>query len=565
VAGWGGGMRGGGFGRVVAATVIVTTAIIGVNLSTGGAAPVEANVFTVASGGSTSCARSASLLTYAEAVAAGGGAICGSGSGQTSWDRACAAATGGDIVGVMPGVYGRANTWLLGNVSNDCSDGSGADYDPNYAEKGDSPASLSNWVSFVAGEDCGGDPNVTFSDHVNINDNRHVIVEGECFDFNRTMYMIDGGSASLRPENIIIRGSSRTAKAQMYGIEIRGGRNIWFQNIDYGPNVQCAANDTNATPTYFRCDPAGAYFESFYATAGTNAAGCTPNATGLCAGFFGGGSPTGANEFVEPFIHGGAGGNLYEDIRFENFNVHDGQAKGTGSGVHPGCFMFDGIFGQSGLPAHNMVFDSVSCERQVIGIQHQDAGVTVQNSYFGCPVVDLPQTSPVGEWDDCAASQASVGLACRADETDPDCVNSNVLYRYNVFFQTNSAAGWLAQTPSATFGTYSNVRVIGNIFINSTLQGCSITGVSCANNSFYNVATAGSSATTLSCDPTVDSDMTNGGTWSETTELDPRLNGSSCGVPTLDPSSLGADYQLGFDIDGAARGASATKAGADNG
>jgi hypothetical protein len=110
----------------------------------------------------------------------------------------------------------------------------------------------------------------------------------------------------------------------------------------------------------------------------------------------------------------------------------------------------------------------------------------------------------------------------------------------------------------------SNVRIVGNIFM-SSVSGCSNPGVSCVNNSFFGVSAVGTSPTTLSCDPFVDSEQgTSDDLWRETTQLDPRLNGSSCGVPLLDPSSFGGDYQLGFDIDDDARGASSTHAGAEN-
>jgi hypothetical protein len=538
----------------ITATVIGAAILIGGYAAVqGGGEAVSANLFTSTSAGSSSCVRSSTLKTYTEALAVN--AVCASSGSFSSWEIACAAATAGDKVGVMPGVYARVGVWMFGNNTNDCSDGAGADYNPNWAEQGVAQGSLANWVTFVAGEDCGGTPNISFSTHINIKNNRHLIVEGECFNLNRTLYLKNEGS---RSENIIFRGSSRTELMEMYGIEIIGAKNILLENIDYGPSVQCAANDTNATPAYFRCDPAGPYFEAPFATFGTNSPGCTPDATGLCAGWFGG--ETGANEFVEPYIHG-YGAESYTNIRFQNFQLHDGQAKGTGAGVHPGCFMFDGNAGISGLPSHNMVFDSVSCERQVVGVQHQDAGVTVQNSYFGCSTRDLAQTSPQGKWDDCAVS-FTYGVGCRND-LSPGCSVSNVLFRNNVFYAGGSS-GLLFNTPSATYGTFSNVRVIGNIFLEE-LVGCGNTGITCANNSFFGATPAGSSTTTLSCDPTIDSDQgTSDDLWRERTQLNPRLNGSSCGVPTLDPSALGADYQLGFDIDGDARGSTATRAGVEN-
>jgi hypothetical protein len=561
----------------------------------GGGEEVTANLFLVpqsSSDGSTGCVRSATELEYAAAVSAN--AVCdGNWTSSTSWDVACKAATAGDSVGVMPGTYGfvTGGNYLMGgpqstgvNASDyDCSDGSGVDYDPNWREKGTAEASLANWVHFKPGVDCEGTPNINFALSTSsgratfASANWHMIIGsypgdttspgGECFNFNRTIFIHDRNSSlsasNVRPSNIMFRGKSPASRMQMYGMELRGPKNVLFENIDYGPNVICAANDTNATPAYWRCDPSGPYFESVYATNGSNTSGCTPaTAASKCAGTNSGG---GADEFAEPFFHGGTCCGIYTNLRLQTFQLHDGNARGNGAEVHPGCFMFDGVAGTGGLSAHNLVMDGVSCERQVIGVQSQDAGVTVQNSYFGCAVVDLPNTSPQGEWDECASGQPSVRLYSRGDLGGGPI--SNTLYRYNVFFGTTSAAALLVTTPDATFGTYSNVRIVGNIFINGSLTGCSISGVSCANNAIYNTTATGASSTqTLSCDPTVDSDhMTSDHLWRETTQLDPRLSGASCGLTALDPSSLGADYQLGFDIDGTARGASSTMPGVDNG
>jgi hypothetical protein len=530
-----------------------------------------ANLYISESAGTTTCVRSASLKTYDQALA--GNNVCkGSSASYSAWEKGCAAATGGDVVGVTPGVYTPAvsgQDWLLGGnllgPGGDCSDNLGADYDPNWREKGDAEASRANWVTF-APSSTSGCPNISLARPGNLGyGDWHLRVVGGCFNFNRTLIFTHGGVASGDMGNISFEGTSASDTMDMYGLEIRGCGNCLFKHIDYGPNVQCAANDSNATPAYFRCDPSGAYFESIFATNGTNSPGCTPAVTALCAGYFNGGSPAGNYEFVELYIHSGA--NTYSNIRLEGVRVHDGQAKGNGAGVHPGCIMFDGINGIGGLPAHNLVLDGFSCERQVIGIIHQDSGVTVQNSYFGCPVLDLTQTSPQGKWDVCSSGQPSAGIACwrttRPSSTVP-CSSggmTNVLYRYNVFF---GGTAMLMQENTSNFGDIQDVDVVANIFM-GTVTGCSLPGVTCENNAFFGAGAVGSDPWTLTCDPTVDSDQsTSDDLWRDSTQLDPRLNGSSCGVPTLDPSALGADYQLGFDIDGDARGSTSTHAGAEN-
>jgi hypothetical protein len=561
---------------------------------------ITANIFAVPATGTYSadgvsnCVRSATPKTYEQAKAASPRNICSyvfTGDPATSWDKACVAATAGDTIGVMPGTYRGVGggSFLLGSdaLNQDCSDGQGATYDPNAVEKGGSLASLTNWVTFKPGTNVNctqtGSTTINMSKTAETgrmqfaNGNWHAIIEGDCFNFDRTIHINDRGCPDTcgRPKNLIFRGNTKTRLMQWYGIEIIGATNMLFENIDYGPNVQCAANDELAFPVYFRCDPNGPYFEAWYATKGSNIAGCVPNNTDACAGFFAGGSPQGANEFVEPYIHG-SGGYNYADLRFQNWHLHDGQAKGQGSGVHPGCFMFDGNQGIGNLPSHNMVFDNISCERQVIGIQHQDGGVTVQNSYFGCPVNDL--TSGTGRWDECAA-QAHVGISLRANDGNNNprpvdqTVMHNILYRYNVFFDnpnffnptTINNAGIVIQQGGSFGSGFNNVRIIGNIFIGSDLIGCSFTGVTCADNAFLGASGVGTRPTTLTCDPFVDSQQaTPDGLWRETTQLNPRLSGANCNVPLLNPSVLGADYQLGLDMDGNVRGATATYAGTDN-
>jgi hypothetical protein len=573
----------------ITATVIGAAILVGGYAAVqGGGESVAANLFVVApasSDGTTTCVRSSTKITYAAALAAN--AVCdGNGTSSTSWDVACKAATAGDDVGVMPGVYENvaSGNYLMGGppstgqnaVDYNCADG-GSDYNPNWREQGlsDPSSVLASWVNFKPGVDCEGTPNISFAYESGTatfaGADWHLIIGsrpgdttspgGECFNFNRSIYIHDRNTtvnfSNARPGNILFRGKSRTQLMQMYGLEIRGAKNVLFENIDYGPNIQCAGNDANATPAFFRCDPAGAYFEAPYAAFG-NLPGCTPfNTLAACGGTF----DQGTQEFAEVYIHQGsweaAGPDYYNNIRLQYFLWHDGQVKGTGSEVHPGCFLL--APGQNaGVPAHNLVFDTVSCERQILGMQHADSGVTVQNSYFSCATLDTNLTTPVGRWDQCSG-QTQVRLGCRSD-LNPSCEQSDVLYRYNVFF---------SQSPllmgAAPAGTYSNVRVVGNIFLNANLTGCSTTGVTCANNSFLGVSTAGTSPTTLSCDPTIDSEQaTPDNLWRDTTQLNARLSGSSCGVPTLDPSTLGSDYQLGFDIDGDARGSTATKPGVDN-
>src|SRR5206468_4197845 len=99
--------------------------------------------------------------------------------------------------------------------------------------------------------------------------------------------------------------------------------------------------------------------------------------------------------------------------------------------------------------------------------------------------------TPAGSWDSCATAQPELTSACRND-INPGCVVSNVLYRYNVFL--GNSIGMIFNPPSATFGTFNNLRVIGNVFA-QTPSGCTITGITCDNNAFLNgVVPAGTNA-----------------------------------------------------------------------
>ena len=91
-----------------------------------GSTAFAANVYVATSGGSSGCVRSASLRTYSEAVAAIPTNVC------NTFDVACSAATGGDIIGVKNGAYAvdepsRRAVWMN---NGDCSDGAGANPEP---------------------------------------------------------------------------------------------------------------------------------------------------------------------------------------------------------------------------------------------------------------------------------------------------------------------------------------------------------------------------------------------------------------------------------------------------
>jgi hypothetical protein len=526
--------------------------------SPGGGSEATANLFAVASGGSPNCTRSSTLKNYADAVTAG--AVCGPGvrtsNGSingTGFGNACHAATGGDKVAVRNGAYAQnpANGYLFdGNL--DCSDGTGADYNPNWEEQGVSQGSLANWVTFVPGESPAA---ITFTvGSMTIpRGNYHMIWEG--IDVNTGIRFNSGGETpGQRAENIIMRGSSSSNRATIYGIQVTGSKNILFQHIDNGPSNQCAKNDSNV-PVAWRCNPSGPWFEAQYANFGTTTSSCNMqngNHT-LCGGFW----ANGGSEWAELYVHDGGAG-AYQNIRFEDFINHDQQSiQDSTVAAHPGCLMtYD--TGNATTSSHNMVLDGYVCERATgATIQLADSGVTIQNSTFGCQVQSLQNSG--GIWDGtCVAAAFGYG-----QKNPGSGGGTNVLIRYN-YFGPGSNGLTINTSATGNFQDVTNFRVIGNVFAGGVT--CGVTGVTYANNAFVNgVSTCGIPAQSLSAgDPVVNSsyDTPDNLYKLKGPTIDARADGSPA-ISTINPTSLGADYQLGWDIDREARSSTATRPGVD--
>jgi hypothetical protein len=551
----------------ITATVIGAAILIGgyAAIQGGGGVAAQANLFAVASSGSPNCTRSSTLITYEAAVSAG--AVCGPGvrtsNGSidgTPFGNACHAATGGDKVAVKNGNYAQtpSNGFLLdGNL--DCSDGAGADYNPNWEEQGVSEGSLANWVTFVPGD---ATPAITFNvgSFTIPQGNYHMIWEG--IDVNTGIRFNFGGeSPGQRAQNIIIRGESSTELATLYGIQITGSKNILLKDVSNGPSNQCAKNDA-FVPVAWRCNPSGPWFEAQYANFGTATASCdmqNGNHTS-CGGWW----ANGGSEWAELYIHDGGAG-PYQNIRLENYVNHDQQSiQDSTAAAHPGCLMsFD--TGNSTTTSHNLVLDGYVCERPAgASIQLADSGVTIQNSVFGCQVQSLQNSG--GLWDG-----TCVGAAFGWGRKTPSGGATNVLLRYN-YFGASGAFNGLTINTSATgsFSDVTNFRVVGNVFADTVT--CGVTGVTYDSNAFVNgVSTCGTNATSLSAgDPVVTSSYdTADNLYSlENAVMDAHKDGSPA-LPTLNPTSLNTscgctDYTLGWDVDRDTRSSTSTRPGVDD-
>ncbi len=122
----------------------------------------------------------------------------------------------------------------------DCSGGQGADVNPNAVEQGVSTGTTAAWARYVCADGAG--KNVSFTAggiglHVR---EPARCGAGSCFDFSTTMFFGPGGaSAAQRVSNVQILGqdgcASDPASADclaMYGLEIRGGKNILLKNVE---------------------------------------------------------------------------------------------------------------------------------------------------------------------------------------------------------------------------------------------------------------------------------------------------------------------------------------------
>jgi hypothetical protein len=525
------------------------------------AATFTANLYVVASGGSPNCVRSATPVDYPTATANNN--VCGYGNGNSgqvasAWYNACIAASKtntslGTIIGVKAGNFTSPLGRLFEGDPNlpssnfNCSGGLGADVNPNATEQGVTTGTTTGWAKYECAD---GDTtkNVSFSTggQAFLWGSFHTLIQGGCFDFDTISIGAGGSPSTVRSSELQFIGGPNCATdpaasdcMHMIGIDIKGAKDVLFKNVNYGPSLQCAKNDPAVNPAY-RCDPS-VPFEAPFANLGTATSACGPNDIIDCGGFFS------TYEQPQSYIHYGDG-TPYQNIRVQNMYQHDANQVFASGLAHSGCTMSDNNLGN--LPAYNLVYDHLVCERfEIVGQQDADSGIAIENSVFGCATYQFDQATPAGAWDSCAPAQAEMDVACRADLT-PGCVLSNMVIRYNVFL--GNSAGLRFRPPSATFGTFSNVQVIGNIFAQQP-AGCTISGITCDSNVFLNgVPTAGSNSKILTPgDPFVQSSiLTSGHTWSSTSLLDAHPTGS-ISIPTV--PNLGSDYNLATDADGNTR------------
>ena len=258
-----------------------------------------ANLFVVASGGSSGCVRSASLRTYSEAVAAIPTNVC------NTFDTACSAATAGDIVGVKNGKYAidDAGRGAILMDNGDCSDGAGANTNPNGT------SIPSNWVSFQCADGASTPRSVEFpAGNFDIHAKLHAEFKGRCFWINH-IHGGDGGDSTLTAQYV------RFDDVQILGFDCSGCQDFAFLNSESGPGIFCYATGS-AFPDAQECSSGGPYWEAKYATRGT------ADLSGM-----------------EMYLHQNSGAVGAANISFINHYAHDIQTKNSHlRNLHPGCY-----------------------------------------------------------------------------------------------------------------------------------------------------------------------------------------------------------------------------------
>ena len=337
------------------------------------AATFTANLYVTASGGSASCVRSASAVDYATAAANNN--VCAANGTTSAWQVACAAATAGDVVGVKAGNYPSPNS-ASRYVTGDCSDGLGADVNPNAVEQGVASGTTANWVTFSCADGNAARSVSLYLGGAEFKGNEHALYNMPCM-YIPSLYIGEGGDSTLTTQN------EQFINVSMGGFSTIGAKNVLMKGGEIGPSVKCASIDTGMA-AQFQCDPSGPWFEAQYANfnpSGYTSAQCVANVSNC------GGS---TNVMQEPYIHGNTGAIQSVNIRWQDVWVHDQQTKNAGtigSGWHPGALLMDG---QGSTDPYRVVLDGVKVERvSVQGIQTDSSGLTVQNSTFGCSTVPL--------------------------------------------------------------------------------------------------------------------------------------------------------------------------------
>jgi hypothetical protein len=469
----------------------------------GGGDPFTANVYLASSGGSSGCTRSATPLEYDDAA----GHIC------NTFDVACSAATGGDIIGVKDGAHAvdapARRAVLMDN--GDCSDGAGANTNPNGSSI---PAS---WVSFQCADGAETPRSVevaasamgTAGGSMDINAKLHAEFKGRCFYF--PIINMGLGDATLTSQYV------RFDDVQFQGFQCLGCQDVAFLNAEHGPAIFCG-QDGGPVAEQYECNPSGPYWESRWAARADG----NVDLVGM-----------------EMYLHQNSGAIGAANISYINVYSHDIQTK-ENVGWHPGCLQTEKL---TGLLIDRSRFERCAIEPILLNDPFTLVDSTIQNSMIGCNTDGTDNAG--GTYDQIASgSQKTI---------DNGGNMNNVLIRYNTLCTQAILSG---------SDTFTNARLIANLFL-ATGTACSVTGITYD----YNVVvggTCGANSTNVSAGLVVNRGVDdNNCSTSCTALMDHHLTGSAVtGVDNaVTPTS--SDYALTYDYDGDARTSGSRDVGAD--
>jgi chitodextrinase len=257
-----------------------------------------------------------------------------------------------------------------------------------------------------------------------------VTFTGSCFRFH-VPYFGYGGYTALTHDVILDR-------VHMDSFECAGCANVTIMNSEVGPMDTCYG------PGHGRasCDPANPV-EAYWAS---RSAGST-------------------DVQAEPYVHNGGAG-FAKNFSLIGDHIHGMQTRDSGS-LHTGGLLIwnvDGLILRGNLFDHNAIYDIEENANSTV------SNVTMENNVFGWPVYPFDGASTDGQETPKDWREIDLGGAATL---------SNALIRYNSF-----AHGALFRAD----GTFSNVRVVGNILGN--YSACGPAGITFDHNMSFGGGTA---------------------------------------------------------------------------
>jgi chitodextrinase len=251
---------------------------------------------------------------------------------------------------------------------------------------------------------------------------KHITFQGSCFKF-RKIWTGQGGDTTPDSDDLTFDG------VKMAGFQIVGSTNVTIKNSEIGPQVACYRNGDTSKASSSWCQNNASTGEDWYYRRGLANAG-----------------------IEESKIQANSGGYGSSNIVLAGNWIHDQQTRASDTNVagsdalHMGGLLIEEACTCAILLDGNKFERNVTYDIQGDPSPH---GVTVQNNWFGVPYNTLDQgASPIGGF-------KAIDLTLRSN-------GQNSLGDWLIRF--NSIETGLRIGDGSSGQTYSNVRVIGNIW-----------------------------------------------------------------------------------------------------